>query len=73
MQEGGVLIDAYRWFFADEEAGLSAAQGLLTVPWGRQNAINNNASGENITFNNKNSRSSIHKYETCNSEDLQNT
>lgn len=62
MQESIVPIDAYRWFFTDEKAGLSAAQGLLTVPWGRYNAINNNASGEHITFNNKNPRFSIYKY-----------
>lgn len=58
MQES-IVIAAYHWFFTDEKAGLSAAQGLLTVTWGRQNAVNNNASGEDITFNYKNSRFSI--------------
>lgn len=61
MQEGIVLIAAYRWFFADEKAGLSAARALLIAPWGRYNAVNNNANGEHVTFNNKNSRFSTHK------------
>lgn len=58
MQESTVVIPAYRWFFMDEQAGLSAAQALLMVPWGRHNVVNN-ASGEHITFNNKNSQFSL--------------
>ena len=63
MQESIVQMAAYPWFFTDEKTGLSAAQVLLIAPWRRQNAVNNNnASGEYITFNNKNSRFSVQKY-----------